>query len=257
MPVGDVAGWHQIFADDFTKEARLGSWGASCGACAVYTGDHGGRWHEYGDGWSCGQYPNCYEPSQVLSVHGGELDFWLHNVRYANGFVGPAGASPGPILPNGSEYQTYGLYTARLKFTFDDPSKLDQYHVSWLLWPNGGNGGEAESDFPEMTLSENKMCAFAHYKEYPVQDQFCVCPEVWCSRGESFDVTKWHTYTQEWTPGARRYYLDGRLLGTSTSLVYGKEERWQLQIEAHDQQGDTTSGHALVDWVSVYERTSR
>jgi Glycosyl hydrolases family 16 len=252
LPVGDIPGLRQVFADNFTTNARLGSWGTSCADCVVYRGDHGGRWHEYGDGWSCGPYRNCYEPSQVLSVHNGVLDFWLHNAKYADGYVGPAGANPGPILPSGSEYQTYGRYTARFKV--EGASGLEQYHIAWMLYPDGQNGGEAESDYPEMDLNDSKMCAFAHWKEYPTQDFFCVCPEVWCSKNESFDLSHWHTYTQDWGPGYRSYYLDGNLLGTSTNNVYGKQERWQLQTEAHGKAGDSTSGHLLLDWVAAYER---
>jgi alpha-tubulin suppressor-like RCC1 family protein len=242
MPVGDIPGWHQVFADDFTINASLGSWATDDAGSVVYVGDHGGKWQEYPDGWPCNPYPNCYEPSKVLSAHDGVLDFWLHNVKYANGSVGPAGANPSPILPSGSQYQTYGRYVARFKVVYGDSRQLDQYHIAWLLWPNADSvWRSAESDFPEADLSQTTVCAFAHFG-LALQDSFCV----------PIDFSRWHTYTQQWGPGYRNYYLDGKLIGMSTNLVYSERERWQLQTEAHSKEGDTTSGHLLVDWVAVY-----
>jgi chitodextrinase len=239
MPVGDISGWHQIFLDNFTVNASLGSFATSNASQVVYTGDHGGQWVEYPDGWPCGSSSPCYEPGQVLSVHDGVLDFYLHNC--STGL--PCGANPSPILPTtGTQYQTYGRYDARFKVVYNDSAKLDQYHIAWLLWPqNDANWQYAESDFPEADLNSSNVCAFAHYGGSGAFDHFCV----------PIDFTQWHTYTQEWGPGYRTYLLDGQVIGTSTNQVFSSPERWQLQTEAHNK-GDTTSGHLLVDWVVAY-----
>lgn len=235
-PVGDIAGWHQVFVDDFTVNASLGSWGTSDASSVVYTGDHGGKWVEYPDGWSS-TYTNGsagYEPGQVLSVHGGTLDFYLHNV---NGL--PAGANPSPVLASGSKYQTYGRYTMRFR---TDSHSLNDYHIAWLLWPqNDANWQSAESDFPEADLGSTQVSAFAHYGGSGAQDAF----------NAPIDFTQWHTYTQEWGPGYRKYYLDGVLIGTSTSQVTSVPERFQLQTEPSGS-NDGDSGHLYVDWVAVY-----
>jgi hypothetical protein len=237
-PVGDISGWKQVFVDDFTVNAPLGSWGTSDPSAVVYTGDHGGKWLEYPDGWSS-TYTNGspgYQPSQVLSAHDGMLDFYLHNV---NGL--PSGANPSPVLASGSTYQTYGRYTMRFR---TDSHALRDYHIAWLLWPqNDANWQSAESDFPEADLSSTSVSAFAHYGGSGAQDAFSA----------SIDFTQWHTYTQEWGPGYRSYYLDGVLIGTSTNQVTSLPERFQLQTEPNGS-NDADSGHLYVDWVAVYSR---
>ena len=89
-------------------------------------------------------------------------------------------------------------------------------------------------------MNATTVDAFAHYGCSGSQDQY----------SRAIDYTQWHTYTQEWSPGMRTYYLDGTLIGTSTHSVYDQPERWQLQTETN---GDGThSGHLTVDWVTVY-----
>jgi hypothetical protein len=243
VPTGDLpapgGAWHQTFVDDFTKDAPLGSWGTNNSQTVVYTGDHGGKWVEYPDGWPS-TYTNGqpgYQPKQVLSVHDGVLDFYLHNVNSL-----PSGANPSPLVTGTSQYQTYGRYTARIK-----SDTVPNYHAAWLLWPVlDKNGGCAESDFPETNLGNDTVTAFAHNstkcKDYSVQKEYDSTTRI--------DDGTWHTYTQEWGPGFRKYYLDNTLLGTSTTRVWSQNERWQLQTEP-DGAGNT-AGHLLVDWVAGY-----
>jgi hypothetical protein len=237
-PLGDLTGWHQTFVDDFTVNAPLGSWATTQGDAIVYTGDHNGKWTVYPDGWSS-TYSNGqpgYQPGQVLSVHDGQMDFFLHDV---NGL--PSGANPSPLTTGTGRYQTYGRYTARLKAD----TGLTNYHAAWLLWPElDSSGGCAESDFPEGGLSST-VSAFAHNStncsSYTTQDAF--------STSSRFD-SGWHTYTQEWSPGLRKYYIDDQLIGTSTTRVWSQNARWQLQTEPN---GNThAAGHLMVDWVAAY-----
>lgn len=238
VPIGDLPGWKQTFVDDFTKDAATGSWGTTDGEKIVYTGDHGGQWTEYPDGWSAtytGGKPG-YQPAKVLSVHDGVLDF---NLQTVNGY--PSGANPSPLTTGTSRYQTYGRYTARIK-----SDNVANYHAAWLLWPQSdANGGCAESDFPEADLTST-VSAYAHNatncSQYNVQDGFNTSTKF--SDG-------WHTYTQEWAPGSRKYYVDGNLIGTSTTRVWSGPERWQMQVEPSSNTGNTT-GHFLVDWVTAY-----
>jgi hypothetical protein len=229
------AGYHAVCLDDFTVNAPTGSWGTQDGSAVVYSGDHGCRWTEYPDGWSS-TYTNGqpgYEPSQVLSVHDGMLDFFLHNV---NGL--PAGANPSPVLSTGSQYQTYGIYSERMRIS----GPMSDFYIAHLLWPqNDANWQSAESDFPEANLADHQVCFYAHFGGSGNQDSNC----------QSIDFTQWHTYTQVWSAGERDYYLDGQLLGSSTSQVWSQPERWQLQTEPSGQ-NDGDSGHLYVDWVAVY-----
>ena len=92
------------------------------------------------------------------------------------------------------------------------------------------------TDAREMDLNLRLVLGFAH---------------LGCRHQKYFDakiaLTEWNTFTQEWGPGFRRYYLDGGLVGQSTQRVYRGPERWQLQTEAHNRPGDDTSGHLMVD----------
>lgn len=241
LPVGNLAGWTQVFLEDFNVDAPTGSWGTTVADVVVYTGDHSGKWTVYPDGWpstNSGSNPG-YMPSAVLSCHDSVLDFYLHQV---NGL--PAGANPCPYINGTDGYQAYGRYDARFKVVYNDDSQLDQYAIAWLLWPkNDADWQSAESDFPEQdNLNQQSVDAFAHYGGSGNQDYFTA----------AVDLTQWHTYTQEWLPGQRSYYLDGTLVGTSTNQVWSGIERWQLQTELSTASDPTTTGHILLDWVSVY-----
>lgn len=233
VPIGDLPGWKQTFVEDFTKDAPIGSWATSDGNKVVYTGDHGGKWVTYGDGWKS-TYTNGrpgYQPGQVLSVKNGNLDYYLHKVG-----GNASGANPSPLLAGGSQHQTYGRFSLRMKA---DPG-LNSYYAAILLWPKSENNWQcAESDYPEGGLT-GSAGGFAHYCGGGTQDEI--------KTGVKF--TDWHTYTQEWAPGIRRYYVDGKLVGTSTKQVWANEQRWQLQIEPKGNGND--SGHVQIDWVTAY-----
>ncbi|MGN6168413.1 MAG: glycoside hydrolase family 16 protein [Solirubrobacteraceae bacterium] len=246
--------WYRVGWDGFTKPAPVGSWASTNTNNVVYTGDHGLMWHEYPDGWPCSNravaYPHCYDPQHVLSVHNGMLDFYLHDCTYPDGYRGACGANPGPFSPvTGTFYQLYGRWSARVKFVFLDGHHLDQYHVAWLLWPDGAvtNGQNCgESDFPELWLNLNPY-------QSPADAYWHHCPDpLWAQHFYlNTNLTRWHTYTQEWGPGFRRYYVDERLVGQSKLGPTTVPSRWQLQVEAHALHSDHSRGHLLVDWVWI------
>ncbi|MDB5182566.1 MAG: ricin-type beta-trefoil lectin /glycosylhydrolase family 16-like protein [Candidatus Saccharibacteria bacterium] len=249
-PSGDVSSsghtWHQIVNENFTKDAALGSWGNStCTTTINYTGASGTPWKSYPSCYKDTYQSRKYRSDQVLSVHNGVLDFWLHNVDGV-----PAGASPSPVLPGGSEYQTYGRYEIRFRTT---TSNLSEFYQAWLLWPSSNsNGSCAESDYPEGALGNTTVSAFAHYCDGGGASHQTAISGIGANR------TQWHTYTQEWSPGQRKYYLDGVQVGSSTSFVWAGPERWQLQTETKttcDQVTPSTctqDGHLEVDWAAVW-----
>ena len=242
LPSGDVTSgghtWHLVGQDDFTVDAPLGAWASPNADAVLYTGDHGMGWTEYPDGWSS-TYTNGqpgYQPAQVLSVHDGVLDFWLHPVNAL-----PSGANPSP-LPGGTRYQVYGRYSACVRVVFGDASHLGDYHDAWLLWPQSDSDWQsAESDFPETTLDQPEVDAFSHYGGAGAQEAF----------NAADDWTRWHVYTQEWGPGFRNYYVDGALIGTATHQVWSQLERLQVQSEPSGSNAGS-DGHQYVDWVAVW-----
>jgi hypothetical protein len=229
--------------DTFTKNAPLGSFAQSSASQIVYTGDHGMQWTGYPDGWSSTYSGSAegYQPSTVLSVHDGMLDFHLHNDAQGH----PVGANPSP-LPGGNHYQTYGAWSFCERVAPAGAQGLADFHQAPLLWPqNDADWESAESDFPESDLNSSDFSGFAHYGGSGSQDAFDVQSVM-----PSFDPTQWHVYTQTWGPGFRSYFVDGRLVGTSTSDVWSQPERWQLQMEPSGT-NDGDSGDVYVKWVWI------
>jgi hypothetical protein len=230
--------------DTFTKAAPLGSFASSNPNRIVYRGDHGMGWSEYPDGWPSTysvKGAEGYQPSTVLSVHDGVLDFYLHHDSHRN----PVGADPSP-LPGGRRYQTYGAWSFCEKVVPADSHRLGDFHQAPLLWPRDSNKWQwAESDYPEEDLNAYDFSGFSHWGGSGAQDVFDI-PSV----EPNFDPTHWHVYTQTWGPRFRSYYVDGRLVGTSTNRVWSAPERWQLQVEPSGLT-DGGSGHIYVKWVWI------
>ena len=199
--------------DTFTNDAPVGSFAQGYVANAsyltpIYTGDHGMGWSVYPDGWPSSYTAStvaAYQPSTVLSVHDGVLDFYLHDDANGN----PVGADLSP-WPGGNEYQTYGAYSLCEKVT--PPSQLTDFYEASLLWPQNFTDGEcAESDFPETysslnggSLDSGEIYAFAHYGAWSAQSG---CPSTTRSQGSwntPIDLSQWHVFTQEWGPATLR-----------------------------------------------------
>jgi hypothetical protein len=127
-----------------------------------------------------------------------------------------------------------------------DSHNLADFYQAPLLWPQSDSNWQyAESDFAEGALNSGDLWAHAHYGGSGAQDHFDVK-----SVEPTFDPTQWHVYTQEWGPGFRSYYVDGKLIGTSTNQVWSGLERWQIQIEPSGL-NDGDSGHVYVNWVWI------
>ncbi|WP_278315445.1 ricin-type beta-trefoil lectin domain protein [Lolliginicoccus levis] len=239
VPRGDLPGWRQIFLDDFTKDAAVGTWANECEPDKiVYTGAEGQKWRTYPKCYLDTYHKRPYRPDEVLSVQDGVLNFHLHTV---DGQL--AGANPSPLIDGNQQYQTYGRYTARFKV--DSPSMSD-YHIAWLLWPQSEKWPEdGEFDFPEGNAA-GEIGGFHHWSGAGA----CAdgCQESAIQTGKTF--TEWHTFTMEWTPGRIRYILDDQVVLDSTEWVPSGPMRWQLQTETIGT--GNSSGNLLVDWVSVY-----
>jgi len=232
MPVGDLTGWHQVFADDFTTKATVGSFPGSA---------YGSKWGVYNEGWPDTSHNGQQCPNEVLSAQSGVLNYYLHTLSngihcVADPFPKVAGA------PSKGGGQTYGRYSVRFK-----SDSIANYAAAFLLWPDSESWpNDGEIDFPEGTLN-GSINAFAHYASASGgQDAF--------SSNKPF--TSWHTATVEWTPGKVAFYLDGTIIGTSTTKVPSNPMHWVLQTDtaygAVPTNGD--SGNIQVDWVTIYTR---
>ena len=228
MPVGDLPGWHQVFAEDFATPVPLGSFPGS-----VYSG----RWGVYQDGWTDNPGDGVYMPSRVDSVAGGALDYWFHTENGQHLI-----AASVPLLPGGQD-QLYGRYAVRFRV---DP--IPGYKMSFLLWPQSETWPrDGEIDFPEGDFT-GRFSAYTHHQGATSggdQDAFETGP---------MNDGGWHTAVTEWTPTAVRYTLDGALIGVSTASIPNTPMHWVLQTGriAGEPVADTVAGHMQIDWATVY-----
>jgi hypothetical protein len=232
MPVGDLPGWNQVFANDFNTNVSLGDFPGSA---------YGNEFSVYADNTpdTAGQQgaPSRYEPSQVISVSNGLLNLYLHT---ANGT--PMGAAILPTIPGN---HLYGKYTVRFR-----SDSLEGFKVAWLLWPDDGVWpGNGEIDFPEGDLS-GSISAFMHHQGATSgsdQDAY--------SSPATF--TSWHTASIEWTPDSVNFILDGKSIGTSTTRIPDTPMHWVLQTESclTSCPAASTAGNLQIDWVTAYTRS--
>jgi beta-glucanase (GH16 family) len=221
-----VAGWTSIFRDDFNTNVARGS----------FLSQMGDRWYAYPYGWKDSSKNGTYDPSTV-AVSNGILDV---HIQTTDGVRRVAAIGPRISSNNG---QLYGRYEIRFR-----ADSMRGYKAAWLLWPTSGVWPrDGEIDFPEGEF-DGTIYAFMHRQGATTgsdQDAFAT----------SARWTDWHTATLEWTPSAVRFYLDGKLIGTSTNRIPNTPMRWVIQNETTLSgflPSSTTQGHVQVDYVQVW-----
>jgi beta-glucanase (GH16 family) len=224
MPVGDIPGWHQVLADDFTGSSLNTS-----------------IWRTYG-GQPGGDPGGMWAPSHI-SVSGGELVIGgYQDPVFGNAWVtGGVSSSPGLV-------QTYGKYLVRMRMDNGDGIA----HVA-LLWP-ADNSWPPEIDFSEdngKTRLTNH--ASLHYGANNSQ----------ITNSVSVDMSQWHTFGVEWTAGKLVYTLDGQPWATTTSsnvpavpmVLDLQTQAWACGDNSWEGCPDaTTPSHVNldVDWATAY-----
>jgi hypothetical protein len=224
MPVGDIQGWHQIFADDFTTNVPIGSFPAAVSD----------KWSAYPDGWKDTSGYVYRMPSKTVSIANGMLDIYVHTENGQH-----MAAAIEPKIPTGG--QTYGRYSVRFR-----SDAITGYGCVWLLWQDSDTPAwpaQGEIDFPEGSLT-GTMNAYAHHAD-PGGSQ------------EGFATTTiypgWHTATTEWSPGKVVFILDDHVIGVSTTLVPSTSMHYVLQAgSSGGNPPDSSSGHIQIDWVTLY-----
>ena len=224
MPAGDIPGWHQVFADDFT------------GSALDLT-----RWHTY-SAEPAGDPGGWFDPNHV-SVSGGELVLAGYRDPADGGRWATAGVSSSLGLS-----QTYGKYLVRLRFD----RGVGVAHTI-LLWPTD-NASQPEIDFSEDN-GANRQTDYETLHPAPLGPQI--------QHATAVDLSQWHTFGVEWTPGRLVYTLDGR----DTSVVTGahvpstpmvmdiQTQAWACGTSTWEQcPNATTPAHVnlYVDWAVAY-----
>jgi hypothetical protein len=229
MPVGDIPGWHQIFADNFTTNVPLGEFPQ-----LVAT-----KWSDYPDGWEDTYRSGQYYPSKVVSIQNGIMNLYLHTENGIHMVAAPEPILPGAVGKEGG--LLYGRYAIRFRA---DP--LFGYKVSWLLWPDSEVWPrDGEIDFPEGVLFGN-ICGYMHRQNATaVNDQASVVTQ-------SF-MGSWHTAIIEWTPARLSFILDGTTVLSTTERIPDTPMHWVLQTEtSRTPPSNQTAGNVQIAWVVVY-----
>jgi hypothetical protein len=216
MPIGDLPGWKQTVAEDFTTTAPAGL-GAN-GFKQVYVAN----WCGYNEGQS-GYYNN-----EVISAHDGVMDFTLDGVKGAAGAFGS----------NGTCGQLYGRFSMRFKAV-----NAGSYGTAIMVWPNNNTWGNGEVDYPEGNFDTN-----FNINQHGINCTNCSANIATLKTGATFAT--WHTATTEWLPTGVKYYLDGALIKTVSTSVPVNNHRYTIQMAPTHT--PVTSGHFLIDWVSIY-----
>jgi hypothetical protein len=251
MPAGDLPGWHQVFADDFTTPVPVGGFSGCSQGPTLMTSNCPGlpsavsaKWWAYPDGWSDTSHNGRYSPSRVLSIHDGALDYYVHTEGGTHMVAAPVPKIPGGVAGGGLQY---GAYAVRFRSDL-----LSGYKAAWLLWPDAeGWPANGEIDFPEGNLDQH-FSGFMHWMGGTSGTQQDAYPT-----GAGFNA--WHTAIIEKTPGYCRFILDGTVVGNSTLRIPFDPMHWVLQTETAIDgtvPSDSTSGHVQIDWVAAYTPAS-
>lgn len=245
MPVGDLAGWRQVFADDFPTNVPVGGFSncqASTFNCSGLPSSVASKWWAYPDYWKDTSKNGTYMPSKVMSISNGVMNMNLHT---SDGLHMVSTPFPKISGANDAGGMLYGRYAIRFKA---DP--VPGYKTAWLLWPDSYTWPrDGEIDFPEGNLNST-IGAFMHHQGATSggdQDAF----------GSSVTYTSWHTAVLEWLPNSVKFILDGKTIGTSTSRIPNTSMHWVLQTETQLGGGAPSSsaaGNVQIDWVAIYAK---
>jgi hypothetical protein len=222
MPVGNLPGWKQTFADDFTTNAAPGAFHTT----------YASKWNTYNgfrDTSGVGLYDN-----NAMSAHDGLLDESLYKSSDGLAHV----AALGPQITQKWAGQVYGRFSVRFK-----ADSLAGFKTAFLLWPDSNIWNEGEVDFPEGPLN-GTMWGYNHCPGNPMKN--CAYTDTGVSHGGGF-----HTLTIDWKPTSLTFIIDGRVSNTTTTNIPTKPMHWVLQTEANGA-AITGAGHLLVDWATVY-----
>lgn len=225
MPEGDIPGWHQTFADDFTASGVSANW-------YNYNGQPGGD-------------PGGYFVSSHVFTQDGNLVISGYKQQTPNGNIYATGG-----INNSKVFsQTYGLYKVRFR--------MDKgYGIAYtlMLWPSDDKW-PPEIDILEDNGKDRTMTsATLHYGS----------SDVHVHREVTGDFTVWHTAELEWSKGKLVYRIDGKVWTTmTTSNVPSTPMSIAIQTQAW-RCGGSWEGcpngstpkvvNLYVDWVVAYTK---
>jgi len=223
MPVGNLPGWNQTLAQDFTTNVSAGS----------FPGPYASSFMSY-NGFTDTSGIGVYDQN-IISANDGVLNLALHT----NSLGVPLGAAPIPLVNGQWGGQTYGRFSVRMR-----SDALSGYGAAFLLWSDANNWNDGEIDFPEGNL-DGTAWAHNHVIGNPTDDNLDADTGV--------DFTGWHTYTIDWTPTLLSYEVDGTVVAQTTSNIPSKPLHWVMQVGTNGSRpASSTAGNVQIDWATVY-----
>jgi hypothetical protein len=249
MPVGNLSGWTQVFADDFSSNFTEGTIPTASGTSwpAPYTGH-----------WDC--YTNFHSTDGVGFYDAGILSVVNSTLKmhlYVDSSGVPHCAAPLPILDgHTSAYsgQTYG----RWDFCMKSDGGLSDFLVAYLLWPDSDVWAQGEIDFPNSYLV-GYVSGYVH--------------EVGSNPGNSVNYvddksvyyTSWHVYSIQWTSAGVSFWIDGTQVMYSPASQGGTPSvphHFVMQTETDGPGAGGGTGHpasningyTYCDWVVIYSQ---
>jgi hypothetical protein len=245
MPSGDLPGWKQIFADDFTTPIPVGAFSdcnhntdtpqAYCGGLAPY-GSYQKLWWAYPNNWpdtaksgadgnTGAPFGGVYHPEDTVSISG--------NAMHIKMFRPTTGGDNhvATVVPIPCMMRQYGRYVERFKVVHADPGFKSAH-----LFYRGGY----EVDYPENDYNQT-ISAYIH----PGGANF----------SSRVGWMEWHTTAIEWTADKVSFYMDGTLIGTTMTKVPNIAMSWILQNESSIMGPYADPGATAqldIDWVTCY-----
>ena len=222
MPVGDLDGWTQVFADDFDNTVPNGS----------FPGPYRGSWETY-DGFSDTSRLGTYREDGV-STADGKLAL---DVANQEGSV--TSAAVVPLVGGEWGGQVNGRFSVRMR-----ADSGPGFYAAFLLWSDDNDWDQGEINFPEGDLTGTAR-AYNHTLGDPSLNSFAA------DTGLSFQ--DWHTYTIEWRPDRIDYLIDDQVWKTTYDDIPVSKLHWVMQIETTgDMPPVGSAGRVEVDWATVY-----
>ena len=235
MP-GQIPGWTQTFADDFTSPSTLANY-------QVY-GDFGAA--PDGSG-------SCFSANHV-AVTGGELVMRGYKDPAAvasNGCTGDVNQWVTGGVKLTANSQTYGKYEVRMRVDNGQGVSLVA-----LLWPT------TDTWPPEIDFTEDNGAA---PRTVDTATEHWGTPTAFSQINDTLavDLTQWHTVGVEWTPGKIVYTMDGVPWATeaNTSVsdvpmqIAVQTQAWQCGANSWEQCANSSTPSEVdmdVDWIAVY-----
>jgi hypothetical protein len=258
IPTGNLTGWKQVFADNFSGTVPVGAFSdcnhnadtpqAYCGGLKNY-GSYYANWWAYPSGWDdtseecIKKEPGCpdtslkipiggvYSPEKAVSVSNGAMHINMYRPTSGPNVVAS-------VVPRKCMAQEYGRYVERFKVVHTDVG----FKSAHLFYDN-----DYEIDYPESDDYTQTMNAFTHWSSTYTS-----------SHSTSAKWSDWHTTAIEWAPGSIKFYMDGKLIGTTTQHVPNFKMEWVLQNEssiAGPYAKVGASAQLDEDWVACYSQS--